>query len=49
MRLFYSRGSNSQLVKYIDVGFLFDPYKSISQVGYLFTCGSTTISCRSVK
>jgi hypothetical protein len=49
MGLFYPRGSNSQLVGYANVGFLFDPHKGRSQTGYLFTCGSTAISWRSVK
>jgi hypothetical protein len=49
MRLFYSKGSNSQLVGYVDVGFLSDLHKSRSQTRYLFTCGSITISWRSIK
>jgi hypothetical protein len=49
MGLFYPRGSNSQLVGYADAGFLSDPHKGRSQTGYLFTCGSTAISWRSVK
>jgi hypothetical protein len=44
MRLFYSRGSNSQLVGYADAGFLSDPHKGRSQTRYLFTCGNTAIS-----
>jgi hypothetical protein len=49
MGLFYSRGSNSQLVGYVDAGFLSDPHKGRSQMGYLFTCENTTISWRSIK
>jgi hypothetical protein len=49
MGLFYPRGSNSQLVGYADVCFLSDPHKGRSQTWYLFTCGSTAISWRSVK
>jgi hypothetical protein len=49
MRLLYPRGSNSQLVGYEDAGFLFNPHKGRSQTGHLFTCGSITISWRSVK
>jgi hypothetical protein len=49
MRLFYPKGSNSQLVGYADAGFLPDPHKGRSQTGYLFTCGSAAISWRSVK
>jgi len=47
--LFYPRGSNSQLVGYADASFLSNPHKGRSQTGYLFTCGSTAISWRSVK
>jgi hypothetical protein len=49
MRLFYSKGSNSQLVGYANAGFLSDSHKGRSRTGYLFTCGSTAISWRSVK
>jgi hypothetical protein len=49
MGLFYSKGSNSQLIGYADVGFLSDPHKGRSQTRYLFTCRSTAISWRSVK
>jgi hypothetical protein len=49
MRLFYSRGSNSQLVGYADAGFLSDPHKGRFQTGYLFTCENTAISWKSVK
>jgi hypothetical protein len=44
MGLFYSRGSNSQLVGYADAGFLSDPHKGRSQIGNLFTCENTAIS-----
>jgi hypothetical protein len=49
MRLFYLRSSNSQLIGYVDVGFLSVPHKGRSQIGYLFICGSTAISWRSTK
>jgi hypothetical protein len=49
MGLFYSKGSNSQLIGYADAGFLSDPHKGRSQTGYLFTCGSTVISWRLIK
>jgi hypothetical protein len=49
MGLFYPKGSNSQLIGYVDAGFLSDSHKCRSQTGYLFTCGSTAISWRSVK
>jgi hypothetical protein len=44
MGLFYSRGSNSQLVGYPDAGFLSDLHKGRSQTGYLFTYGNIGIS-----
>uniref|UniRef100_A0A2N9HZ23 Reverse transcriptase Ty1/copia-type domain-containing protein n=1 Tax=Fagus sylvatica TaxID=28930 RepID=A0A2N9HZ23_FAGSY len=49
MGLFYLNKSNSQLVGYADAGYLSDPHKGRSQTGYLFTCGNTAISWRSVK
>ena len=39
MGLFYSNNSKSLLVGYVDVGYLLDPHKDLSQIGYLFTCG----------
>ena len=47
--LFYSNGSKSQLIGYADAGYLSDPHKARSQTGYVFTCGGTSISWRSVK
>ena len=44
MSLFYSNKSNFDLVGYADVGYLSDPHKARSQIGYLFTCGGTAIS-----
>ena len=49
MGLFYSNESGSQLIGYADAGFLSDPHKGRSQTGYLFTCGGTAISWRSIK
>uniref|UniRef100_A0A2N9J4G7 Reverse transcriptase Ty1/copia-type domain-containing protein n=1 Tax=Fagus sylvatica TaxID=28930 RepID=A0A2N9J4G7_FAGSY len=49
MGLFYPNKSNPQLVGYADAGYLSDPHKGRSQTGYLFTCGNTAISWRSVK
>ncbi|KAL4025797.1 hypothetical protein IC575_014203 [Cucumis melo] len=49
MSLFYSNKSNFDLVGYVNAGYLTDPHKARSQTGYLFTCGGTAISCRSVK
>ncbi|KAL4026478.1 hypothetical protein IC575_014909 [Cucumis melo] len=49
MSLFYSNKSNFDLVGYADAGYLSDPHKARSQTCYLFTCGGTAISWRSVK
>jgi hypothetical protein len=49
MGLFYPNKLNPQLVGYADAGYLSDPHKDRSQTGYLFTCGNTTISWRSIK
>ena len=46
MDLFYS---NSNLIGYADAGYLSDPHNGKSQIEYLFTCGGTAISWRSVK
>ena len=47
--MFYSNKSNFDLVGYADSEYLSDPHKARSQTGYLFTCGGTAISWRSVK
>jgi len=47
--LFYPKGSNPQLIGYANADYLSGPHKSRSQTGYLFTCGNTTISWKSVK
>ena len=47
--LFYSNESRPQLIGYTDAGFLSDPHKGKSQIGYLFTSGGIAISCRSTK
>ncbi|XP_070039491.1 uncharacterized protein [Nicotiana tomentosiformis] len=49
MKLFSSYESDSQMTGYADASYLSDPYKALSQTGYLFTCGGTTISWRSTK
>jgi hypothetical protein len=49
MRLFYQKNTKSKLVGYADAGYLSDPHKARSQSGYVFTYGSTVISCRSTK
>jgi len=41
--LFNPKGSNPQLIGYIEVGYLSDPHKGQSQTCYLFTCGNTAI------
>ena len=42
--LFYSNGSNPQLIRYANAGYLYDPHKDQLQIGYLFTCGNIAIS-----
>ena len=49
LRLFYPNGSKPQLVGYLDAGYLSDPHKGRSQIGYIFTYGNTAISWRSIK
>ena len=49
MGLFYLRESKLQLVRYVDVGYLSNPYKVISQTRYVFNCNGIAISWRSVK
>ncbi|KAJ9539549.1 hypothetical protein OSB04_032282 [Centaurea solstitialis] len=60
MGLFYPYASSSEdtaigtpksttLVGYADAGYLSDPYKGLSQSGYVFTIGNTAISWRSRK
>ena len=49
MGLYDSKESKSQLIGYVDAGYLSNPHKARSQTGYVFTYGGTTISWRSVK
>lgn len=49
MSLFFTNVSKLDLVGYADAGYLSDPHNDRSQIGYLFTCGGTAISWRSVK
>ena len=49
MGLYDSKESKSQLIGYVDAGYLSDPHKDQSQTGYVFTYGGTTISWRSIK
>ena len=46
MGLFYSKAMESQLLCYVDAGYLLDPHKARSQTGYIFTYGNTAISWR---
>ena len=37
------------MISYVDAGYLSDPHKARSQIGYVFTYGGTAISWRSQK
>ena len=43
------KGIKQQLLGYTDVGYLSDPHKGRSQIGYMFNCNGTAISWRYVK
>ncbi|XP_074360640.1 secreted RxLR effector protein 161-like [Apium graveolens] len=47
--LFFPNNSKSQLVRYVDSGYLSDPHVGRSQTGYLFTYYGTAISWKSIK
>ena len=48
--LYYSKSNNfSGLIGYADYGYLSDPHKARSQMGYVFTYDVTTISWRFTK
>ncbi|PHU30451.1 Zinc finger CCCH domain-containing protein 14 [Capsicum chinense] len=49
MSLFYSKDCSPDLIGHADVGYLSDPHKARSQIGYVFICGSTVISWRYTK
>ena len=49
MGLLYSNASKLELIGYADAGYLSDPHRARSQIGYLFTCGGTTVLWRSIK
>lgn len=49
MGLLYSKCSTSQLVGFVDTGYLFDLYKTRSQTYYVYICGNTAISWQSRK
>ena len=44
MSLFYSKESKQQFLGYADAGYLSNPHKSRSQIGYVFNCNGTTIT-----
>ena len=47
--LFYCNDCSSNLVGYVDAGYLSDPHKIRSQTCYVFTCEGTVIFWRSMK
>ena len=49
MGLFYSDESKTKLIGYADAEYLSDPHKALSQARYVFACGGTIISWRSMK
>ncbi|XP_074271602.1 secreted RxLR effector protein 161-like [Silene latifolia] len=49
MGLYYSNKCKTELVGFADAGYIADPHNGRLQTGYVFTCGNTPISWRSVK
>ena len=49
MGLFYSKTLEPQSFGYADAGYLSDPHKVLSHIGYIFTYGNTITSWRLVK
>ena len=49
MGLFYPEESKTKLFDYADAEYLSDPHKALSQARYVFACGGTIISWRSMK
>ncbi|CAA7040497.1 unnamed protein product [Microthlaspi erraticum] len=49
MGLFFSNTCKEDLIGFADAGYLSDPHTARSQTGYVFTCGGTAISWRSMK
>ena len=49
MGLLYSKKSKQKLFRYVDVEYLSNPHKAISQTRYVFNCNGTTISWISFK
>jgi hypothetical protein len=44
LRLYFQKNQDSKLIGYADVGYLSDPLNVMSQLGYVFLYGGTTIS-----
>ena len=49
MGLFYPEESKTKLIGYANAEYLSDPYKALSQPRYVYSCGGTIISRRSMK
>lgn len=49
MGLYFSNTIKEEIVGFADAGYLFDPHNGRSQTGYVFMCGGTSISWRSMK
>ena len=49
MSLFYPNRSKSPPIGYADAGYLFDPHKAQSQMGYLFNSSNIVVSWWSIK
>ena len=49
MGLFYFEESKTKLFGYADAEYLCNPHKALSQARYVFACGGTIISWRSMK
>lgn len=49
MGLFFSNQIKGDLVGFADAGYMSDPHNARSQTGYVFMCGGTAISWRSMK
>ena len=49
MGLFYFEESKTKLIGYANAEYLSDPYKALSQPRYVYSCGGTIISQRSMK
>ena len=49
MVIFYSKESKQQLLGYADAGYISNPHKAKSQIGYVLNCNGISISWRSFK